>query len=227
MSDNFGCVIHTRIARPDKALVERFRNIPVANIDDCMGRIGAVSAEIRPMNKAPLLGTAFTVKVPAGDNLMFHKAMDIAEPGDVVVIDAGGYLDRAIFGELMSNWCRARGIAGVVVDGAIRDCGAISEMTDFSVFARGVSPNGPYKNGPGTINEPISFGGRMVNPGDIIVGDEDGIVVIRPENAADLADAAEKIEAKERKITETMEKEKSYDRPWVDEKLKEIGCVID
>ena len=105
MSKNIGCRIVTGYKRPSAALVKRFENLPVANIDDCMNRLAAVHQDIRPMNKAKLLGTAFTVKVPQGDNLMFHKAMDLAMPGEVIVIDAGGMDNRAIFGELMINYC--------------------------------------------------------------------------------------------------------------------------
>lgn len=113
-----GCVIIEDFKRPDKALVEKFRNVAVANLDDCMNRISAVHEDIRPVNKGKLLGPAFTVKVPSGDNLMFHAAMDLAKPGDVIVIDAGGDTRRSIFGELMVTYCRKRGIAGIVVDGS-------------------------------------------------------------------------------------------------------------
>ena len=148
--------------RPAKELVEQFRGMPVANIDDNMGRIAAVDSAIVPINSSPLVGTAFTIRAPQGDNLMFHKAMDMAQPGDVIMIDAGGSVDRAIFGELMATYCRSRGIAGIVCDGAIRDCDGLSKMTDFAVYAKGVTPNGPYKNGPGEINTPVVIGGKLV-----------------------------------------------------------------
>ena len=116
--------------------------MPVANIDDNMGRIAAVDAAIEPIGyKGQLLGTAFTVRVPQGDNLMFHAAMDLAKPGDVIVIDAGGFTDRAIFGELMATYCKARGIKGIVCDGAIRDRGGLAAMEDFHVYARSATPN--------------------------------------------------------------------------------------
>ena len=173
--------------RPAKELVEQFRGMPVANIDDNMGRIAAVDSTIVPINSSPLVGTAFTIRAPQGDNLMFHKAMDMAQPGDVIMIDAGGSVDRAIFGELMATYCRSRGIAGIVCDGAIRDCDGLSKMTDFAVYAKGVTPNGPYKNGPGEINFPVTVAGQVICPGDILVGDGDGLLVIKPENAAALA----------------------------------------
>lgn len=220
---NVGCRIVTGHKRPDKSLVARFQELPVANVGDCMNRVAAVHQDIVPMNKSKLVGTAFTVKVPQGDNLMFHKAMDMAEPGDVIVIDAGGMENRAIFGELMINYCRLRGLAGVIVDGAIRDYDTISQM-DFPVYARGINPNGPYKNGPGEIGKPVSFGGQLVYPGDIVIGDADGIIFIRPEDAEELIEKTEAVFKMENGIMETMEKDGTYIRPWVDKKLEELGC---
>lgn len=210
--------------RPDKELVEQFRGMPVANIDDNMGRIAAVDSAIVPMNSSPLLGTAFTIRMPQGDNLMFHKAMDMAQPGDVIMIDVGGSVDRAIFGELMANYCRSRGIAGIVCDGAIRDRDGIGQMTDFAVYAKGVTPNGPYKNGPGEINTPVVIGGKLVRPGDIIVGDADGVIIIPPEYAKEIAAATRATMKMEEQIMADIVNKGEYVRPWVDKKLQEIGC---
>ena len=221
--NNIGCKIVNEFERPNREMIELFQDLAVANIDDCMNRTAAVDQRIRPMNDAKLLGTAFTVKVPEGDNLMFHKSMDMAKPGDVIMIDAGGDKSRAIFGELMITYCKSRGIAGVVVDGSIRDYDAISKM-DFPVYAIGITPNGPYKNGPGEINTPIVIGGRVVCPGDIIVGDQDGIVVIKPEDARELEVQVRNVGDKEADIMAKILNEGTYIRPWVDEKLKEIGC---
>lgn len=222
----FGCRIIRDFQRPDPALVERFRNMPVANIDDNMGRIAAVADGIVPIGKGQLLGTAFTVRVPQGDNLMFHAAMDLAQPGDVIMIDAGGFTDRAILGELMATYCKARGIRGIVCDGAIRDRGALAEMKDFPVYARSATPNGPYKNGPGEINVPVVIGGKVVRPGDIVVGDEDGVIIIAPASAEALADATEAVFQKESKLMEEILQKGTYVRPWVEEKLQELGCEI-
>jgi RraA family protein len=222
---NVGCVIIKDFERPSADLVELFKGMPVANIDDCMNRMAAVDPDIKPMNKASLLGTAFTVKVPEGDNLMFHKAMDLAKPGDIIVIDAGGDMKRAIFGELMITYCKKRGISGVVVDGSIRDYDAISEM-DFPVYAKGITPNGPYKNGPGEINTTVVIGGKTICPGDILVGDSDGLIVIKPEVAKELAQSTRKISEKEGLIMDEIVNKGTYIRPWVDEKLSEIGCEI-
>lgn len=220
---NIGCRIVEDFERPSQELVELFRELPVANIDDCMNRTAAIHQDIRPMNSAKLLGPAFTVKVPEGDNLMFHKAMDMAQKGDVIVIDAGGVTSRAIFGELMLSYCKTRGIAGVIVDGSIRDKDTIAKM-DIPVYARGITPNGPYKNGPGEINSVVTFGGQVVRPGDIIIGDEDGVIVVKPEEALELAEKVRAVSKKEMDIMRTMMEEGTYLRPWVEEKLTEIGC---
>ena len=228
-----GCRIHTHPARTDPGLVERFRNIPVANLDDCMGRTAALSSAIRPygprrqtirpINKAPLLGTAFTVKVAEGDNLFFHKAMDMAQPGDVFVIDAFGCEERSILGELMVSYCKIRGASGIVVDGCIRDADAIRAM-NFPIYARGVTPNGPYKNGPGEIGGAVVVGGQVIRPGDILAGDGDGIVVIRPEDAEEILEQVEKLMANESRTLSEMKQHSTYIRPWVDEKLAELKC---
>ena len=224
---SIGCKIVRDFTRPEKELVELFRDVPVANIDDCMGRTAAVDSGIKPVGTCKqLLGTAFTVRVPQGDNLMFHAAMDLAKPGDVIVIDAGGFTDRAILGELMATYCKTRGVRGIICDGAIRDWDGLAAMEDFTVFARGANPNGPYKNGPGEINTPVNIGGRVVNPGDIVVGDCDGIIFIDPADAKELSVAVKKVEAMEADIMDKILNDGTYVRPWVEEKLQQIGCTI-
>ena len=205
---NIGCKVVTDFVRPDPKLVEAFRGMPVANIDDNMGRTAAVHQSIRPLNKVHLVGVAYTIKVPQGDNLMFHKAMDLAKPGDVIVIDAGGFDDRSIFGELMATYCKVRGVAGLVVDGAIRDQEALCEM-DMPIYAKSTTPNGPYKNGPGEINVPVVIG---------------GLIVIPPEQAQEVLEKTRATMEKEAKIMEDILTKGTYIRPGVDEKLNEIGC---
>ena len=221
-----GCKIIRDFPRPDPDLVELFRDLPVANIDDCMERTAAVASAIVPLGKGQLLGTAFTVRVAAGDNLMLHAAMDLAKPGDVIVIDAGGFTERAIFGELMATYCKVRGVRGIICDGAVRDAQALAAMEDFQVYARAVTPNGPYKNGPGEINTPITVGGRVVFPGDIVVGDGDGVLFIRPEHAQQIAEATKAVGQKEAAIMENILEHGTYLRPWVDELLQKINCEI-
>lgn len=223
---NIGCRIYTEFDRPDPSLVEAFRGIPVANIDDCMGRIAACGSELKPMNHAPLLGTAFTVRCPEGDNLMFHKALELAKPGDVLVIAAGGSLHRSLCGEIMSRTAMAAGIRGFIVDGCIRDKDEIAEFTDFAVYAKGVTPNGPYKNGPGEINVPVAVCGQVIRPGDILVGDGDGVLVIHPEEAAELAQKAKKISIMEDGQKADIASGKGLSKPWLDKKLEELGCEI-
>ena len=220
-----GCRIKKDIARPDRELIERFRSLCVANIDDTEGRDFAMNHRIRLMNRSKkLVGPAFTVKVPEGDNVMLNKAMDLAQPGDVLVVDAGGYPGRAIFGEIIVTYCRSRGIAGIVCDGGIRDSDGIGALDDFPVYAIGVCPNGPYHNGPGEIGFPVSCGGIVVRPGDLIVGDPDGVIALDPAKAEAIAAAAEAVSAKEEGLMAGIRNEGVYPRPWVDACLANINC---
>ena len=133
---------------------------------------------MKPYNDVPLVGTAITVKTRIYDNLLFHKALDMAEPGDIIVVDASGDMVNPLTGEIVMWYAMKKGIVGFVINGAIRDVKAIREFYKFSVFVKGVTPRGPHKEWPGEINVPIICGGVVVSPGDIIVGDHDGIVVI-------------------------------------------------
>ena len=220
---NLGFRVFENFNRPDRNLVEAFREIPVANIDDNMGRIACVDSEIKPFNNAKLIGTAFTVKVPFGDNLMFHKALDMAKEGDILIIAGGGFLERALCGEIMINYAIMKKLSGFVIDGAIRDV-ELTKKVDFPVFARGVNPNGPYKNGPGEINVPVAVGGQVVFPGDIVVGDDDGLVFIRPEDAPELLEKVKAYHKNEEVILESIASGVGLDRAWVEKALEEKGC---
>ena len=225
MMSNAGFRIYTKIRRPARELVEEFRGLPVANIADEMNRLFCVDARIKPLNHTPLLGTAFTVKAKVGDNLMFHKAIDMAQPGDVIVVDVQGDLTNSLTGEIMMRLAAKRGLAGVVVDGAVRDADALREM-EFSVYAAGVTPKGPYKEGPGEINVPVSCGGVVVFPGDILVGDGDGIVVISPKDAPKVLEKAKKKLAQEQATFKAIE-EGTLDRSaYSDEAFIKKGCEI-
>lgn len=219
---NVGFRVYSKIQRPSKQLIQAFANYPTPNIADNMGRMFCAHPSIRPYNKARLLGPAFTVKVPPGDNLMFHKALDMAEPGDILVIDGQGDVTNSLCGEIMVRYAMSRGLGGMVVDGSIRDIGAIREL-DFPVYARGASPMGPYKNGPGEINVTVCCGGAVVKPGFIVVGDDDGVVFIDPAEAEDLAKKTAAHNAKEVKVFAAI-KAGTFDRSWVDASLKEKGC---
>jgi len=206
-------------------IVERFARLPVANVSDSMSRMTAAGARVRPMHQGgAMAGVALTVKTRPGDNLMIHKALLLAEPGDVIVVDAGGDLTAALVGELMLSHAIAIGIAGVVINGAVRDYGWI-KSNNFPVFAAGVTHRGPYKDGPGEINVPISVGGMVVNPGDIIVGDDDGFVAVPQSDAAELIKMAKKKLADETASLKAIAKG-TVDRSWVDKTLKAKGCEM-
>ncbi|TCJ20736.1 RraA family protein [Rubrobacter taiwanensis] len=220
--NNLGFRIFPPTRAPEK-LVELFRGLPTPNISDNMNRLNGVSGEIRAMHgPEQLLGSAFTVRTRPGDNLLVHKALDMLEPGDALVIDAGGETTNAILGEIIMQMAIGRGAAGIVVDGAIRDTDAFAEAR-FPCFARGSSHRGPYKDGPGEINVPAVVGGAIVNPGDIVVGDSDGIVFVPQEVAEELAQRVRETNAKEE---ETMRQISagSLDRGWVDRTLEQRGC---
>jgi regulator of RNase E activity RraA len=202
---------------------EKFRELPVANVSDMMSRMTAGGPRLRPMHGGGVLaGPAFTVKTRPGDNLMVHKALDIAESGDVVVVDAGGDLTNSLIGELMLSHAKKRGLAGVVIDGAVRDSGWIRRGS-FPVFAAGVTHRGPYKDGPGEINVPIALDGMVVNPGDLILGDDDGVLCVPYEEVGRVYEATRAKFEGEQKQMAAIEAGTS-DRSWIDAALKRLGC---
>ncbi len=221
---NVGFRVFTAVERVERARIDRFKGLPVANICDNMGRIYAVHKDIKPYNNVPLLGSALTVKAPAGDNLMFHKALGMAQPGDVIVVDGEGCTDHSLCGEIMMREALKRGIVGFLIDGAIRDVEAL-ERLPLAVYARGVQPKGPYKNGPGEINVPVAIGGQAVLPGDILVGDADGVVVIRPGDLDDVYEKARKHHEMEDGKFAKIE-QGTLNKAWVDESLSKLGCEI-
>jgi len=219
---NVGLRIRKNFQRPTKELLEGFAGLPVANIADMMNRMFCLNAKIRPMNSSPLCGPAFTISTRPGDNLLLHKALDMAQPGDILVVASQGDQSNSIMGELMALWAIKRGLGGFVFDGAIRDIGTLKNMA-IPIYASGITPAGPYKDGPGEINFPVSCGGVVINPGDIVVGDEDGIVVINPLNAPELLRKAQSKQLAEQKTMEDIEN-MAWDRTWVDKELEKRGC---
>jgi RraA family protein len=219
---NVGLRIYTNINRPPQELINSFAGLPVANIADNMNRMFCIDAKIRPMNQAPLLGPAFTIRSRPGDNLLLHKALDLAQPGDILVVDAQGDLSNSIMGELMVLWAKKRGLGGFVIDGAIRDVETLKKM-DIPIYAAGITPAGPYKDGPGEINAPISCGGVVIHPGDILIGDEDGLVVIKPEDAPELLQKTKAKNLAEQQTIKDIEN-MNWDRTWVNKALQERGC---
>ena len=205
------------------AMVEKFRAIPVANISDCMARMTAGGPRLRPMHASGrLAGPALTVKTRPGDNLMIHKAIDMAQPGDVIVVDGGGDLTSALIGELMVSQAIQRGVAGLVINGAIRDLDFIHAGA-MPVYAAGVTHRGPYKDGPGEINVPIAIDGMVMQAGDLILGDADGVLCVPYDDLeAVLAAATSKVAAEVKTLAAIAEGR--LDTSWIDVALTRIGC---
>lgn len=214
----FGCRIGPMPAAADAALLAALADIPVACISDVMMRLVSGGAGLRPVGATALCGTAITVRVPPGDNLMVHKAIELARAGDVIVVDAAGDLTNAIIGERMVTVAQAKGIAGFVIHGAIRDLDHL-KTCGFPVFASGVTHRGPYKNGPGEINYPIAINGMVIMAGDVVVGDGDGLVCLPIHDAAALALAGRK-----KADGEANTPPAEADRSWIDAKLRQLNC---
>jgi regulator of RNase E activity RraA len=212
------------IERADADVIAGFADFETPEISDLMNRLYTMNAAIRNLT-APglrLLGPACTVKAFPGDNLMVHKSLDIVQPGDVVVVDASSSTMTAVLGDLISMKARHRGIAGFVVDGLIRDLPAILRLGDFPVFARGVTPIGPLHRGPGEINYPVSVGGIVVHPGDVIVGDLNGVVVVPRDASAELLARLRTRAPAERAYAESVAAGQ-FSNDWVDQSLKSSG----
>lgn len=219
-----GFRVRTDVPRPPAALVERFREHASSNLADAMGRFHFMDFGIRPRSGLGLCGVAVTVDARPGDNLMIHKALDIAKPGDIVVVDCSGAMSNAVFGDLVANKACHRKIAGFVIDGLIRDLAGIIE-TGLPVYARGVTPFGPLHRGPGEINTPISCGGIVVNPGDVIKADSTGIAVIPRDHAAEILQRLRNSRDKQEAYVASV-KRGDFSNAWVDEQLRENGCII-
>ncbi|WP_207472010.1 RraA family protein [Paracoccus fontiphilus] len=206
-------------------LVARFAALPVANVSDSMSRMTAGGPRLTRMHRDGVLaGVALTVKSRPGDNLMLHKAIDMAVPGDVIVVDAGGDLTNSLMGELMLAHAIRRGVAGFVLNGAIRDADQFVAM-NLPVFAAGVTHRGPYKDGPGEINVPIAIDGMVVHPGDLVLGDGDGVLAVPFEAAEEVyARTAAKQDAEARQMAAI--EAGTNDRSWVDAALKRLGCAM-
>lgn len=192
---------------------------------DVAGRRGALHGRIAPL--APSMrfaGPALTVEVRPGDNLMIHAALAVAKPGDVILVDGKGDLSSALMGEIMSRQAAALGVAAVVIDGAVRDSEAIRAL-GFPMFAAGLNPNGPTKSVAGRLNHPISIGGVTVRPGDLVVGDADGVTVIERERAAALLRlAADKLAAETKRIAD-IDSRKALRPGWLDGALRAAGVI--
>jgi len=180
-----GFRVRTDLPRPPAGLVERFREHASSNLADAMGRFHFMDSGIRARSGLGLCGVAVTVDARPADNLMIHKALEVASPGDIVVVNTNGNTTSAIFGELMCRTAVGAKLGGIVVDGAIRDIDAITAL-GFPAFSRAVCAGGCDKDGPGEVNSPIACGNTVVMPGDIVVGDADGVVVVPREEAEEV-----------------------------------------
>jgi len=208
----------------DAALVKLFEGLPTPIVSDNMNRMtGTWNLAPRRKPGTMLLGTALTVRVREGDNLMIHKALTLGKPGDILVVDGAGAIERALIGDIMKNVAKMRGFAGIVIDGAIRDAAAYRDDT-FGCYARGVCHRGPYKDGPGEINVPVSIDGMVVHPGDIVIGDDDGVVFVSPAEAKEIAAASRKKLDQETAVLAGIEQGK-YDGAWIDAALKAKGVL--
>jgi regulator of RNase E activity RraA len=213
------------IARVDAAIVEQASKFPSSILADVAGRRGALHGRIAPLSPTMrFAGPAITVEVRPGDNLMIHAALAVARPGDVILVDGKADLSSALMGEIMCQQAKAIGVAAVVLDGAARDAEAIREL-GFPMYAAGLNPNGPTKSVAGRLNHPISIGGVTVHPGDLVVGDGDGVTVIEREKAAAMLPlAAEKLAMETRRIAD-IKSRKALRPAWLDGALRAAGVI--
>lgn len=220
--------IYLKRELPDPEIVEQFKSIPASNTADVMGRSCAMNPRIRLVSKPKaqmMAGPAYTVKCRAGDNLTLHAALNYCQEGDVLVVSNEEDDTRALMGEIMMAYlCYTKKIAGIVLDGPIRDIDEIGNW-DFPVYCTGTTPGGPYKEGPGEINVPIACGGVSVNPGDIILADPDGVIVIPRKDASVILEDAKKFQAADEKKLAAA-KDGTANRAWVERTLEEKGYEI-
>jgi len=202
-------------------LVEAFAQVVTPHISDNLGRHIGARGLTRYNRSGKLVGTAITVKTRPGDNLLIYKAMSMLQPGHVLVVDGQGDTNNAVIGELVKLYAQQRGCVGFVIDGAIRD---VASFEDTPCYARAVVHTGPYKTGPGEVNVPVSIGGMVINPGDLLVGDEDGLVAFSQADAAEVlrlaAQHAEHEEAVKAEIASGAVRQS-----WIDKALNNAGLV--
>jgi regulator of RNase E activity RraA len=223
-----GLRIRDEIQRVDADLVADFGRFDTPSVSDQMNRLYTMVPAIHTMTDPDLrlLGPACTVKVYPGDNLMVHKALDVARPGDVIVVDTSSSSLTAVLGDLISTKARHRGIAGFVVDGLIRDLPAIRALGDFPVFARGVTPIGPLHRGPGEINHPVCCGGIVVHPGDLVIGDLNGVVIVPREVAGDILRRLHARATAEADYVAAVSRG-DFSNAWVDQTLLAAGLQVE
>jgi regulator of RNase E activity RraA len=220
-----GFRLRREIERVPDDIVERFRAVDVALVSDLMNRLYTLNSGLHPIVPPAdglLIGTACTVKVFPGDNLMVHASLDIARPGDVVMVDTAGSTINAVLGDMVANKAKARGISGFIVDGLVRDVAGMLEA-GVPIWARGVTPRGPLHRGPGELNYPISCGGVSVSAGDLVMANSDGVVVVPRESAKDVLQRAETKKLKESDYVAAV-KRGQFSNKWVQDTLEDSGC---
>ena len=224
---SIGFRVFLRRDLPPKELIDAYKELPAANVADCMNRLSAMNSSIRLMNRpfaGSMVGPALTVKARPGDNLMLHKALNMAVEGDVIVVSNEGDRSQALMGEIMAAYAEFKKVAGFVFDGPIRDVDALQNL-GVPVYATGSTPGGPFKEGPGEINVPIACGNIHVEPGDIILGDMDGVIVIPRRDAAVLLGEALAFSANDKAKVEAA-RNGTANRLWVEKSLEAKGCEI-
>ena len=226
MSIGFRVMNRKRVVSAE--LVDRFRLIPTANISDVMNRMTAGGPRLRPYHSGgAMCGPALTVKTRPGDNLMVHMALTMIQPGDIIVIDAGGDLTNSLIGERMISKAMHRGAGGFVVNGAIRDLDWVS-ANSIPVFGAGVNHRGPYKSGPGEINVPVAIDGMVIEPGDLVIGDGDGLICIPIDEARELYEKAHaKHEEESSTFADLGKIDQAEEYKKLSASLKAMGCEFE
>ena len=211
--------------RVSPQIVQKASQYAASILADVAGRRGTLDGRIACATPGvKMAGPAFTIEVRPGDNLMIHAAMSMAKPGDILVVDGKGDRTCALMGSIMMNACKKMGLGGVILDAAVRDIEELREL-GFPVYSVGSNPNGPTKFVPGRINWPISCGGASINPGDLIVGDADGVVVVEREKAESLLDLAAKKVADERARIADIVAGKNLRPKWLEGSLRAAGVL--
>ncbi len=223
-----GFRIRREFKRPSTDIIDRYRRLDIALVSDLMNRLYTLRTGLRAITSigdGPLVGPACTVKVYPGDNLMVHASLDVAQPGDIIVIDTAGATTSAVIGDMLANKAKSRGIAGFIVDGLVRDTAGMAEV-EIPVIARGVTPRGPLHRGPGELNYPVSCGGVSISPGDLMMATEDGVVSVPSDSIVTLLERVEQKTVKEEAYVDAV-KRGDFSNQWVTDILNDHGCVFE
>ncbi len=221
----YGFRVYTKVERTPPSVVANFRGVSTGDVCDAMGRMGAMTPEIKPISpEMRAVGPAITVRLRPGDNVLVWKALELAAPGDVMVIATEGYTNHASYGGLISMACARKGLAGMVTDGTIRNLSVLREA-DFPVWSAGVVPSSPHKHGPGEINVPVSCGGQVVRPGDLVVADPDGVAVVPRHDAETVHERCLAVIERERQRLWEINNDPLIPA-YVDEVLRDGHCEI-